>query len=146
MDLKGTPPSPRYNHAMKFFKYLNCLIIYGGRNDEMNCCFSDIFALNLESLIWTRLNNFDNKYNECKCSFASDLYKTRMLIFGGINFNGFIDNDLYVVEFDDSGQKKRSLEQKIELTSKITPQKIQRRVYDVKTFLPVPAITDNNSP
>lgn len=37
-----------------------------------------------------------------------------MLIFGGMNYNGFLNNELYVIEFDDSAQKKKILEEKRE--------------------------------
>ena len=130
---------------MKFLKYLNCIVIYGGRNDELKCCFSDIFALNLENMTWTKLSSIENKYNDCRCSFASDIYKTRMLVFGGINFEGFIDNDLYAIEFDDNSQKKRSIEQKIDFSSNVPPPIIERKLNEVKTFLPLPA-GENKSP
>ena len=143
---KGTPPQPRYNHSMKFLKYLNCVVIYGGRNDDLKCCFSDIFALNLENMNWVKLISVDNKNNDCKSSFASDLYKTRLLVFGGINFDGFINNDLYAVEFDDNSQKKKSIEQSMEFSPHDAPPIVERKLHEVRTFLPVPTLENNKLP
>ena len=137
-EQKGIAPSPRFNHGMKFCRYLNCVIVYGGRNDEMKCCFSDIFTLNLESLTWIKLNTSDNKNNECKCSFAYDMSLTRMLVFGGINFNGFMNNELYVIEFDDSIQKRRNNEEKMEMILDLQKTKVPRTIKSFKTFLPLP--------
>lgn len=146
--MKGTAPCPRYNHTMKLFRFINSLIVYGGRNDEMNCCFNDLFALNLEKLAWTKLNTNENKLNECKSSFGSDSYRSRLLVFGGINFKGFIDNDLYVIEFDDNVAKKRSMEQRldpgvegVDLVTSVLP----RMRNEVKTFLPIPVPDTNNN-
>ena len=136
-EQKGSPPPPRYNHAMKFCKYLNCIIIYGGRNDELKQCFSDIYFLNLESFSWIKLNLTDNRYNESKFSFGYDIYNTRMLIFGGMNFDGFINNDLYVIEFDDSSQKRKNLEEKVEIVSSLEKQKV-RKPTQYRTYLPIP--------
>jgi len=137
-EQKGIAPSPRFNHGMKFCRHLSCIIVYGGRNDEMNCCFSDIFTLNLESLTWIKLNTFDNKNNECRFSFGYDMSLTRMLIFGGMNLNGFINNELYVIELDDSIQKRRNFEEKTEMIPDLEITKVQRPIKTFKTFLPLP--------
>ena len=127
---------------MKFCKFLNCVVIYGGRNDEMNCCFSDIFLLNLESFVWIKLSFTDNRFNESKFSFSYDLYQTRLLVFGGMIFNGFINNDLYVIEFDESTQKRKNLEDKSEILFKMEKPIIQRPNNNLKTFLPIPTVDE----
>lgn len=125
---------------MKFCKYLNCIIVYGGRNDELNCCFCDIHILNLESFVWIKLNVSDNKYNEGKFSFGCDIFQSQMLIFGGVNFNGFINNDLYVIEFDDSNQKSQVLEEAFEDPIHLEP-KIQAKIVScLRTFLPITVV------
>lgn len=140
-DVKGLPPPARYSHTMKFAKFMNSVIIYGGRNDETSCCYSDIFTLNLGSLTWLKINLLDSKYNEEKFSFASDLYNTRLLVFGGLNYNGFLNNELYVVEFDDSAQKRRIFEEKRETVLFESEPFIKRELptSKFKTFLPIPS-------
>lgn len=131
---------------MKFCKYLNSIIIYGGRNDELNCCFSDIFTFDLETFTWTRLNFLESKYNEEKFSFAYDMHNTRILLFGGINFKGFLNNDLYVIEFDDNAQKKKIFEENNEeIVEIISPPIIRRAISSFKTFLPIPVSENNNN-
>lgn len=130
---------------MKFCKYLNSIIIYGGRNDELNCCFSDVFTLNLETFNWVKLYFLESKYNEEKFSFAYDMHNTRILLFGGINFKGFLNNDLYVIEFDDNAQKKKAFEENNEEVEIITPPIIRKPISHFKTFLPIPVSENNNN-
>lgn len=51
-DVIGRPPSARYSHTMVYSDYLNCLIVFGGRNDnnlplKQATCFNDIHILML---------------------------------------------------------------------------------------------------
>ena len=65
-----------------------------------------------------------------------------MLIFGGVNFDGFLNNDLYVIEFDDSSQKRKVLEETVEDPMYIEPKITNKITSSLRTFLPVP-VTEN---
>ena len=54
LDIKGKPPTGRYDHEMKKLK--NTILVYGGRkiNREKPFCES-IFLLQLSSLTWVKV-------------------------------------------------------------------------------------------
>jgi len=54
LDIKGKPPTGRYDHEMKKFK--NTLIVFGGRKINRETPFSKgIYLLQLSSLTWVKL-------------------------------------------------------------------------------------------
>ncbi len=54
-ETQGTPPEPRYQHAMTYYKKENSLIISGGRNDKVQKVYSDLYFLTLETLSWVKI-------------------------------------------------------------------------------------------
>ena len=77
---------------MNYFESMNCIIIFGGRNDtllekyiKINENFlNDLWILHLENMTWIRVSNIGDvpspRYNVC-----SAIYGSRLVIFGGLN-------------------------------------------------------------
>lgn len=86
---------------MKNCKTINSILIFGGRNDELRICFNDVYLLNLEYLFWLKV---EVDFYEPRYSFSSEIYNDKIYSFGGINFEGYIDNKLIV--FDLNGRKR----------------------------------------
>lgn len=86
---------------MNTCKAINSILIYGGRNDELRICFNDLYLLSLENLFWLKV---EVDFYEPRYSFSSEIYNDKIYIFGGLNFEGYIDNNLIV--FDLNGRKR----------------------------------------
>jgi hypothetical protein len=69
-QIYGNPPSPRYLHSMNFYEEGNFLIIYGGRNDNIeSSALNDIYLLELQKLEWIKVIVYSDAnidvYNRC---------------------------------------------------------------------------------
>jgi hypothetical protein len=45
----GKGPEKRYGHSMEYYKKINKIIIYGGKNDEWDKIFEDIYLFDLSN-------------------------------------------------------------------------------------------------
>ena len=56
LQANGSPPCPRYGHSLNYFKEVNAIVIYGGRDNNSNeesislGIFSDIYMLFLDKM------------------------------------------------------------------------------------------------
>ena len=58
-EIKGKPPRPRYAHSMDYYARCECLIIAGGRNDNIQSgYFSDICMLDVRTLQWLEVKTY----------------------------------------------------------------------------------------
>ena len=101
--IKGTPPAPRYGHSMVFYQTLQLLLIYGGKNEtlyeknrEIN--LNDIKILNLETMSWGVSCSTGVVPKIGRAQHAAVMYRTSMLIFGGVAFSEYASPDLKKVE------------------------------------------------
>ena len=98
-NTKGIPPSPRCECTIEFYNKLDVVVLYGGRNNEsnnnQNLC--DLFFLDVENLIWIKIEIIDNVYDvTCRGNHCSCLIEDELIIFGGVNNNFFHKADLIV--------------------------------------------------
>eukprot|EP00944_MAST-04C_sp_MAST-4C-sp1_P000588 g588.t1 len=87
----GKKPSARYSHSSIF--YDSKMILYGGYNFD-NGTFTDVWAYNLSSYVWSEVNisGPDPRYDH-----SSIVFNDKMLVFGGAG-NG-IKNDVWALDF-----------------------------------------------
>lgn len=96
----GVPPSPRIQHTMNHYQHLNCLIVYGGRNDQLsNGYFNDFGILWLEQLCWMQVNcggeELSGRFAHC-----TGIYNSQLCILGGMNYYSYLSSDVELVELD----------------------------------------------
>jgi hypothetical protein len=53
----GAVPAPRHLHTMNFMKEIDCLVVYGGRNDGFGGMFEDIHLFDLLNYEWKIVNH-----------------------------------------------------------------------------------------
>jgi hypothetical protein len=106
-ETKGMPPPPRYGHTMNYIEMMNCLVIYGGRNDtllekHMNVkdnFMNDIWLLTIENLNWCKVTSI-GEVPSSRYFHSAAIYGTRFVIFGGLNASTYNNSDLYICELD----------------------------------------------
>ncbi len=103
----GMPPSPRYLHSMSFYEEGNFLIVYGGRNDNIeSSALNDIYLLELQKLEWIKVIVYSDSnidvYN--RCGHASLVYSiycdqvvNKLIIFGGMNNLNYIRSSFFIL-------------------------------------------------
>lgn len=99
----GKPPEPRYAHVMVYYDRLNSLIIHGGRNDESKQttrgAFNDIAVFHLENLNWINVTKLGYGIVP-RYSHTGTLFGSRLVVFGGMNFDSFIDPSIEQIELE----------------------------------------------
>ena len=98
----GKPPSPRCQCTINFFEKLNCLIIYGGRNEYMQSenFFNDFYFLDLERMLWISLEYNENIHNYPRCGHVAEIVDNELIIFGGYNDKFYLKSDLMICNLD----------------------------------------------
>lgn len=74
-------PCPRSGHAAVVFN--NSMYVFGGKADN-SVKLNDLWAFNIQSQAWTRLNPVDEVRPETRSGHTACLYENFILIFGGI--------------------------------------------------------------
>lgn len=111
-ETKGIPPQPRFLHTMNFYKDMNIIIIYGGRNDKLQeAVFSDICVLNVFNLCWSKVSSLGIG-NVPKCSHSAIIVGSKLVVFGGYTLNEYIGADIYLCELNQDMVKTYQNKQK----------------------------------
>jgi len=102
-NVRGTPPTPRYNHTTLFYEPLGILLIYGGKNDTLygstnDICLNDIRILNVEQMAWSPCSSYGEVPAIGRYHHRVTCFGNKMLIFGGIGLHEFADNDVRSLE------------------------------------------------
>jgi hypothetical protein len=106
----GVGPSSRYNAAMAFYEELEILIVHGGRNDkDPKICFNDVFILDLCDFKWIKLNIFD-EIPKPRSEHCMTVHNNKLVIFGGINTERYIGDQIYLINLDYFENKKKKQE------------------------------------
>lgn len=105
-ETEGKPPCPRYMHSMTFIPSSNFLFVFGGYNDF--AYFNDCFLLSLNSLSWMSCKLYGASPAP-RASHCALWHGSQVILFGGINSEGFLSVDIAAFEFD-SKQAKEKLE------------------------------------
>ena len=101
-NTEGKPPSPRCQCTVNFFEKLNCLVIYGGRNEYMQNenFFNDFYFLDLERMLWISLEYNENIHNYARCGHVAEIVDNELIIFGGYNDKFYLKSDLMICNLD----------------------------------------------
>ena len=105
IDTKGIPPSPRIYHTMDYFEKSNCLIVHGGRNDNLSnsSALSNTFLLDLANFTWIKVDLYSNISGFkiiSRYGHKSIIVSNKLIIFGGMNNNNYIGSTLFIVNLD----------------------------------------------
>jgi hypothetical protein len=89
----GKGPGPRYQHSMHYMNQLSILVIFGGKSDSKSEMFyyNDISVLNLKTLSWFSVSMYGG-IKDARSMHVSFVYRKKLVIFGGINENGYVSN------------------------------------------------------
>jgi len=98
LQCTGKPPSPRINCSIDYYDNFNLLIVHGGRH-KADFCLTDIFLFDLENLRWMNLD-IKNTNVFPRCEHISALAHNRLIIFGGIGEQQFLDTQLFNISLD----------------------------------------------
>lgn len=86
---------------MNFSDLSQMIVIYGGKNDDLNKngFLNDVHLLDMKSLSWISV---DIKGNEVqgRCGHSAACIESKLYIFGGCNYSGFLKSDLLIIELD----------------------------------------------
>ena len=86
-------PNPTYSNTLNYIKEKNSLILYGGINEKEKY-INDFWIFNLNKLIWIK-KEVVGDLNENRSGHIAESVKNLFLVFGGINFKGFVDNKIH---------------------------------------------------
>ena len=110
-ETKGLMPPARAMHSMVYLNELSIIAIYGGRNDNLrgtsptSGCFNDLHILHLEKLAWLQviIGGMERmpRYSHSAAAFGS-----KMVVFGGMNFQTYLPSEVEIIELDQSSASK----------------------------------------
>lgn len=109
-ETTGKPPLPRMQHTMDYYRKLNCLVVFGGRNEQQKfSCLNDFGVLWLETMTWMQVSCWGDeiisRYSHCAGIFGTKLY-----IFGGINYGSYVGSELELIELDQTNAMRMQRE------------------------------------
>lgn len=98
LKTNGIRPSQRAHHTMAYLDKSNYLLIYGGRNDAVNELYlNDLHILDTASLNWCAVSI--SKPMIPRCGHSMVITDNCLLIFGGINSDGYISPEIALYRF-----------------------------------------------
>lgn len=104
LETIGEGPCARFGHSMDFFEQLSLIIIYGGRNDKCQPCYlDDLHILEPTLLMWSKIEIFGANMLTAKpprAGHSTAIVDSKLIIFGGLNLDGFVGADVAVLELD----------------------------------------------
>ena len=101
--ISGKPPSPRHSATISYYRPLNYIIMFGGKN--LNQIFSDLYLIDIINFSWFKIDFFGMK-NEPRAEHCSEIIGDKLFIFGGSNAESILPSKVIVVELDLFKNKK----------------------------------------
>ena len=96
-NVKGTPPSPRFSSTINYYRSLNYIVLYGGKN--LNKVFNDLFILDIMNFTWISVQLFGS-INEERAEHCCEIFQDKLFIFGGCNETNFLNAKVFIIELD----------------------------------------------
>lgn len=102
LTAKGKPPQPRYLHTMNYCLDLSCLVVFGGRSEHLEesqkqFYFNDIWLFQIQNFQWWQVE-YRKVVPEVRHWHVSGIYRTKLMIFGGIGVKGIWSPNTYIIE------------------------------------------------
>ena len=94
---KGNPPSPRFCSTLNYYKPLNYIVLYGGKN--LDVVFNELYILDIMNFNWISVDLF-GAVNEKRAEHCSEIIGDKLIIFGGCNETHFLNSKTFIVELD----------------------------------------------
>ena len=97
----GKPPCPRYLFSMNFYEQENFIIIHGGKTKSLKSeqILNDTFLFELMRFQWIKvLHGCFDQIVKPRFSHAGIIYNKRLIIFGGVNEQGFSGSNFFLVK------------------------------------------------
>jgi hypothetical protein len=82
---------------MNFYKPLNYVVIYGGKNFFRS--FNEMFVCDIVNFSWIQIDLFGG-INENRSEHCSEIFGDKLYIFGGSNENNFLAAKMFCVDLD----------------------------------------------
>ncbi|KAM3130897.1 hypothetical protein pb186bvf_017009 [Paramecium bursaria] len=96
-DTIGQQPKGRIMHSANYLQDLNVVVIYGGRDDQQaNPYFNDLYVYKLIEREWIKIETTQNP--QPRAGHQSFNYGTRIMIMGGINYQGYAQGGVDIIE------------------------------------------------
>ena len=99
----GKPPCPRYLFSMNFYEQENFIIIHGGKTKSLKSeqILNDTYLLDLMRFQWIKVlhGSFDQIVKP-RCSHSGIIYNKRLIIFGGVNEQGFSGSNFFLIKLN----------------------------------------------
>lgn len=102
---------------MNFMKDIDCLVVYGGRNDGFGGMFEDIHLFDLLNFEWKFVNH-EGTFPVGRSCHASAVIKDHLIIFGGVSEEGLISSDIWFAKIYKEDKNKRK-QQEISLLNNV---------------------------
>ncbi|CAD8151104.1 unnamed protein product [Paramecium octaurelia] len=118
---KGTAPISRCQHSMTYVDLSQQIVIYGGKNDDINNqgFLNDLHILEIRNFSWTQVDVRGHP-TLGRCSHSAAAIDDKLYIFGGVNYTGFVKSDFLIIELNQS--KAQELSQYEAQTERISKQ------------------------
>ena len=100
---KGKPPCPRYLCSMNYYEQGNFIIIHGGKTKSLNFenILKDTYLFELFRFEWIRVKYgcFESLVKP-RFSHAAVIYKEKLIIFGGVNEQGYNGSNFFLIKLE----------------------------------------------
>ena len=106
LQTNGEKPAPRFGHTMGFLSSCNHLAIFGGIGSNYGETFGDLWTISIEKLSWNKVK-ISGSLPEPRSNHGMVVDRDALIIFGGINDNGFLASDIYCTTLVDRNTKKK---------------------------------------
>ena len=103
-ETRGKPPIARIQASMNFNYENNLIVIYGGRNDNLNEVYNDIVLLDMENMCWIHTKFWGDKPLK-RSEHNAVVISNKLFVFGGVNNFNFINFDFTIFNLDFFAQK-----------------------------------------
>ena len=112
---KGKPPCPRYLCSMNYYEKGNFIIVHGGKTKSLRNenILKDTYLFELFRFEWIRV-----KYGcfeplvKPRFSHAAVIYKEKLIIFGGVNEEGFNGSNFFLIKLETEENPQQFLKKK----------------------------------
>ena len=112
---KGKPPCPRYLCSMNYYEKGNFIIIHGGKTKSLRNenILKDTYLFELFRFEWIRVKYgcFESLVKP-RFSHAAVIYKEKLIIFGGVNEQGFNGSNFFLIKLETEENPHQFLKKK----------------------------------
>ena len=112
---KGKPPCPRYLCSMNYYEKGNFIIIHGGKTKSLRNenILKDTYLFELFRFEWIRVKYgcFESLVRP-RFSHAAVIYKEKLIIFGGVNEQGFNGSNFFLIKLATEENPQQYLKKK----------------------------------